>query len=44
MNKELSITQAHIEGRIFTIRGMQVMLDLELAEMYQVEVKRLMNK
>lgn len=41
MSKELSITQAHIEGRIFTIRGMQVMLDRDLAEMYHVEVKRL---
>jgi len=28
-----------IEHKIFTIRGMQVMLDRDLAEMYQVEVK-----
>lgn len=39
MSKELSITQAHIEDRIFSIRGMQVMLDRDLAEMYQVEVR-----
>lgn len=28
-----------IENRIFTIRGVQVMLDSHLAEMYQVETK-----
>lgn len=28
-----------IESRIFTIRGMQVMLDSDLAEMYEVETK-----
>ncbi|WP_367914667.1 ORF6N domain-containing protein [Leadbetterella sp. DM7] len=39
MSQELSITQAYIEDRIFTIRGMQVMLDRDLAEMYQVEVR-----
>jgi len=30
-----------IENRIFTIRGLQVMLDSDLAELYGVEVKRL---
>ncbi len=30
-----------IQNRIYTIRGIQVMLDSDLAEMYQVEVKRL---
>jgi hypothetical protein len=30
-----------IESRIFTIRGIQVMIDKDLAEMYQVQVKRL---
>ena len=30
-----------IKNRIFTIRGMQVMVDSNLAEMFQVEVKRL---
>ncbi|MDR1811591.1 MAG: ORF6N domain-containing protein, partial [Candidatus Fibromonas sp.] len=28
-----------IETRIFTIRGLQVMLDRDLAELYQVPVK-----
>lgn len=41
MSKELAISQKHIEGRIFSIRGNQVMVDRDLAEMYQVEVKRL---
>lgn len=30
-----------IENWIFTIRGVQVMLDFHLAELYQVETKRL---
>jgi len=29
----------HIASRIYTIRGVQVMLDADLAEMYQVETK-----
>jgi hypothetical protein len=41
MSKELAISQKHIESRIFSIRGNQVMIDRDLAEMYQVEVKRL---
>lgn len=41
MSKDLSLTQQHIENRIFTIRDKQVMFDRDLAEMYQVEVKRL---
>lgn len=41
MNKELDISQEQIENRIFTFRDVQVMLDRDLAEMYQVEVKRL---
>jgi len=36
---ELSINK--IEQRIFTIRGLQVMLDRDLAELYQVPVKAL---
>ncbi len=39
MRKGLSIVQADIKNCIFTIRGMQVMLDRDLAEMYQVETK-----
>jgi len=30
-----------IKSRIFTVRGMQVMLDSDLAELYGVETKRL---
>lgn len=30
-----------IENRIFSIRGFQVMIDRDLAELYKVEVKRL---
>ena len=41
MSKELAISQKHIESRIFSIRDNQVMIDRDLAEMYQVEVKRL---
>jgi hypothetical protein len=41
MSKEIVISQKHIENRIFTVRGNQAMLDRDLAEMYQVEVKRL---
>lgn len=50
MKKESQLQQAHndnlpnisaIENRIYTIRGMQVMLDKDLAELYQVETKRL---
>jgi len=39
MGKEIVIAQTHIENRIFTVRGIQVMLDRDLAEMYQTETK-----
>jgi len=39
MSKEIVIAQTQIENRIFTVRGVQVMLDRDLAEMYQVETK-----
>jgi len=39
MNKESVISQTQIENRIFTIRGIQVMLDSDLAEMYDVETR-----
>ncbi len=41
MKNEIEISQLQIENRIYTIRGEQVMLDKDLAEMYQVESKRL---
>jgi hypothetical protein len=39
MSKELTISQKEIESRIFVFRDTQVMLDRDLAEMYQVETK-----
>lgn len=39
MTAELQETQNHIQSRIFTIRGVQVMLDRDLAEFYGVETK-----
>ncbi len=41
MSKEPDISQEQIGNRIFTFRDVQVMLDRDLAEIYQVEVKRL---
>ena len=38
---ETVISQKEVENRIFTIRGVQVMIDRDLAEMYSVETKRL---
>src|SRR5690554_256040 len=39
MSKEVTISQKEIENRIFVFRDYQVMLDRDLAEMYQVETK-----
>ena len=40
MNTQISILEKHdIRNKIYTIRGMQVMLDRDLAELYQVETK-----
>ena len=36
-----SVVKHLIENRIFTIRGLQVMLDSHLAELYDIESKRL---
>ncbi|PLX06033.1 MAG: DNA-binding protein [Marinilabiliales bacterium] len=41
MSKKLTISNEQIENRIFTIRGIQVMIDFHLAYLYQVETKRL---
>ncbi len=38
MNQEI-IKQSEIQERIFTIRGLQIMIDRDLAEMYQVETR-----
>jgi hypothetical protein len=36
---QLAINQKEIENRIFTIRGVQVMIDKDLAEVYSVDTK-----
>ncbi|MCL2846049.1 MAG: ORF6N domain-containing protein, partial [Chitinivibrionia bacterium] len=41
MPNSIELYSNEIENRIFTIRGLQVMLDRDLAELYGVEVKRL---
>jgi len=41
VKKELIVSQAQIEKRIFTIRGVQVILDNDLAEMYGVTTGRI---
>ena len=39
MSKELSISQHQIVNQIFTIRGIQIMIDRDLAEIYQAKTK-----
>lgn len=39
MSKEIQIPNQYISNRIFTIRGEQIMIDRDLAELYQVETK-----
>jgi len=39
MKNEMTILQSQIEKRIFTFRGIQIMVDRDLAEIYQVETK-----
>lgn len=41
MSEHLPIVDLHIQSRIFTIRGLQVMLDRDLAQLYQVETRAL---
>ncbi len=43
MNKELIKVQ-EIKNKIYMIRGLQVMLDSDLAELYGVETKRLLEQ
>jgi hypothetical protein len=38
---EQNLIKSEIESRIFTIRGMQVMLDSDLAFIFQVDTKRI---
>jgi phage regulator Rha-like protein len=39
MSKAVSITETLIENKIYLIRGQKIMLDLDLAEMYDVATK-----
>jgi len=39
INNDFNPTAIEIENRIFTVRGMQVMIDSHLAEMYSVEIR-----
>jgi hypothetical protein len=39
MSNKLTVLQKEIENRIFVFRGTQVMLDRDLADMYQVETR-----
>jgi len=39
MNKDILFLQKEIENQIFKIRGNQVMLDSDLAKLYQTETK-----
>ncbi len=39
--KEVSVLIEKITGKIYLIRGQKVMLDRDLAELYQVETKQL---
>jgi hypothetical protein len=41
MNSNELITNEKIQNRIYTVRGLQVMIDSDLADLYGVEVKRL---
>ncbi len=41
MSKEISIPDEIITSKIYLIRGQKVMLDSDLAELYQVETRRL---
>ena len=35
----MELSKKDIENRIFTVRGVQVMIDRDLAELYMVETK-----
>lgn len=41
MSKIIRVTETLIESKIYFIRGLKVMLDFDLAEMYNLETKRL---
>jgi hypothetical protein len=39
MKNTLAINDTNIQDKIYTIRGLQVMLDIDLAKLYGVETK-----
>ena len=39
--QEIVINEQHIQNKIYTLRGLQVMLDSDLAVLYHVETKQL---
>jgi hypothetical protein len=41
MNKEVILSDKEIENKIYLVRGQKVMLDNDLAELYEVDTKRL---
>jgi hypothetical protein len=41
MNPSIMTQEENIKAKIYTIRGLQVMLDRDLAELYGVETRRL---
>ena len=41
MNREIILSQQHIENKIYNVRGVQVMLDSDLAAKYEVSTGRL---
>ena len=41
MSKQITVFARRAESKILSIRGLRVILDIDLAELYGVEVKRL---
>jgi len=41
MDQNVIVSEESIQNKIYTIRGMQVMLDRDLAQLYQVETRAL---
>ena len=39
MNKLETVDKQNLQDKIYTIRGLQIMLDSDLAELYQVETR-----
>ena len=43
-NTAIVLREEKLRGLIYTVRGMQVMLDRDLADLYQVETRALSNR